>query len=200
MAPPVPAGGGSPAGGADTAAAATAAAAAGAAAAPGDALAPGTGRPAAAIRPIDKSTVHRICSGQVILDLATAVKELVENALDAGATSIEVSRRVPPPLFPAGERSVAGQAKPCLVARPRQPAAASTLPERSLPRPQVRLKEHGAELLEVADNGHGVSASNYQALTLKYHTSKLSDFADLTVSDEGGCGGGPVQGQRQQQQ
>eukprot|EP00741_Cyanophora_paradoxa_P000117 tig00000057_g112.t1 len=42
------------------------------------------------IKPIDSSSRHRICSGQVILDLATAVKELVENAADAGATSIEV--------------------------------------------------------------------------------------------------------------
>lgn len=33
----------------------------------------------AAIKPIDKAAVHRICSGQVVLDLATAVKELVEN-------------------------------------------------------------------------------------------------------------------------
>jgi len=36
--------------------------------------------------------VNRICSGQVIVDLATAVKELVENALDAGATVIQVGR------------------------------------------------------------------------------------------------------------
>ena len=42
------------------------------------------------IKAIDKGTVHRICSGQVILDLATAVKEVVENALDARATNIEV--------------------------------------------------------------------------------------------------------------
>ncbi|KAJ1925064.1 ATP-binding mismatch repair protein [Tieghemiomyces parasiticus] len=40
--------------------------------------------------PIQPETVHKICSGQVIVDLTTAVKELVENSLDAGATSIEV--------------------------------------------------------------------------------------------------------------
>ncbi|KAG0271166.1 Mismatch repair endonuclease pms2 [Linnemannia exigua] len=43
-----------------------------------------------AIRPIDRESVHRICSGQVVLDMATAVKELLENSLDAGATSIVV--------------------------------------------------------------------------------------------------------------
>nr|CAD7428416.1 unnamed protein product [Timema monikensis] len=42
------------------------------------------------IQAINKDTVHQICSGQVVLNLATAVKELVENSLDAGATSIDI--------------------------------------------------------------------------------------------------------------
>ncbi|PHU21995.1 DNA mismatch repair protein PMS1 [Capsicum chinense] len=50
-----------------------------------------TGGSPSTIKPINKGVVHRICAGQVILDLPSAVKELVENSLDAGATSIEVS-------------------------------------------------------------------------------------------------------------
>lgn len=42
------------------------------------------------LKSLDKSTIHRICSGQVIINLANAVKELVENSLDAGARSIEI--------------------------------------------------------------------------------------------------------------
>ncbi|XP_069701490.1 mismatch repair endonuclease PMS2 isoform X2 [Periplaneta americana] len=42
------------------------------------------------IQAISKNDVHQICSGQVVLNLATAVKELVENSLDAGATVIEI--------------------------------------------------------------------------------------------------------------
>ncbi|WWC66317.1 uncharacterized protein I206_100218 [Kwoniella pini CBS 10737] len=42
------------------------------------------------IKAIDTESVHRIHSGQVILDLQGAIKELVENSLDAGATSIDV--------------------------------------------------------------------------------------------------------------
>ncbi|XP_034477977.1 mismatch repair endonuclease PMS2 [Drosophila innubila] len=42
------------------------------------------------IKAIAKDTVHKICSGQVVLSLAVAVKELVENAIDAGATLIEI--------------------------------------------------------------------------------------------------------------
>jgi DNA mismatch repair ATPase MutL len=42
------------------------------------------------IRQVPEDVVHIISSGQVVIDLATAVKELVENALDAGSTNIEV--------------------------------------------------------------------------------------------------------------
>lgn len=42
------------------------------------------------IETINKETVHHICSGQVVLDLAIAIKELVENSLDSGATVIDV--------------------------------------------------------------------------------------------------------------
>uniref|UniRef100_K3WIM5 MutL C-terminal dimerisation domain-containing protein n=1 Tax=Globisporangium ultimum (strain ATCC 200006 / CBS 805.95 / DAOM BR144) TaxID=431595 RepID=K3WIM5_GLOUD len=42
---------------------------------------------------LDKRDVQRICSGQSVVDLATAVKEMVENALDAGATLVEVKLR-----------------------------------------------------------------------------------------------------------
>ncbi|XP_071427673.1 mismatch repair endonuclease PMS2 isoform X2 [Pithys albifrons albifrons] len=88
--------------------------------------------PSATIRPIDRTSVHRICSGQVVLSLGTAVKELVENSLDAGATNID-----------------------------------------------IKLKDHGAELIEVSDNGGGVEEENFEGLTLKHYTSKIQDFSDL---------------------
>lgn len=88
--------------------------------------------PAPEIRAIERSAVAKICSGQVVVDLPTAVKELVENALDAGATHIE-----------------------------------------------IKLKEWGVESIEVSDNGSGVAPKDYQGLTLKYHTSKISGFGDI---------------------
>lgn len=45
----------------------------------------------------------------------------------------------------------------------------------------VRLREYGSELVEVSDNGSGVSEDNFEALALKHHTSKIRDFSDLEV-------------------
>eukprot|EP01133_Synstelium_polycarpum_P002263 gene2263-2565_t len=64
----------------------------------------------------------------------SAVKELVENSLDAKATKIE-----------------------------------------------VRLKDYGEESIEVIDNGLGIEPANFVALTIKYATSKLSSFEDLST-------------------
>ena len=39
---------------------------------------------------LQESTICRLSSSQVITSIASVVKELVENALDAGATTIDV--------------------------------------------------------------------------------------------------------------
>nr|CAH8859951.1 unnamed protein product [Trichobilharzia regenti] len=42
---------------------------------------------------LDKNLVHKICSGQVVVTLASAVKELLENSIDANASKIEIKLR-----------------------------------------------------------------------------------------------------------
>ncbi len=40
------------------------------------------------IKALDASSIHKLCSSQVVVTLGIAVKELIENAIDAGAKKI----------------------------------------------------------------------------------------------------------------
>mgnify|MGYP002721914088 FL=1 len=88
---------------------------------------------AARIAPLDLADVRRISGAQVLPDMRAAVKELIENAMDAQATNIE-----------------------------------------------VRFKDYGLSLIEVSDNGTGISKENFDALGKRHCTSKLTSFDDLT--------------------
>ena len=91
---------------------------------------------ASSIKPIDALSAHRISSGQVVVDLQTAVKELVENSLDAGATTIGVS--------------------PCLHVEIVQCLLMSPT--------EVRFKNYGLDSIEVIDNGTGIAPADYDAV------------------------------------
>lgn len=45
----------------------------------------------------------------------------------------------------------------------------------------VRFKNQGLDLIEVADNGSGIAPANYPSVALKHHTSKLSSYSDIST-------------------
>lgn len=84
------------------------------------------------IRLLPDSVANQIAAGEVIQRPASVIKELVENAVDAGATSVEIV-----------------------------------------------LKDAGRTLIQVIDNGSGMSATDARLAFERHSTSKIKEAADL---------------------
>ncbi len=84
------------------------------------------------IKLLPDSVANQIAAGEVIQRPASVVKELVENAVDAGATSI-----------------------------------------------QIIIKDAGRTLIQVVDNGCGMSATDARLAFERHSTSKITQAADL---------------------
>jgi DNA mismatch repair protein MutL len=86
----------------------------------------------ASIKALPPSTVHRIGSSQVLVDSSSVVKELIDNSIDARATSIS-----------------------------------------------IEISSNTLDIIQVTDNGHGITPEDRAMICRRYTTSKISDFSDL---------------------
>lgn len=86
------------------------------------------------IKLLDEETINQISAGEVIERPASVVKELVENAIDAGATKISIT-----------------------------------------------VKNAGQSLIEIDDNGNGISREDLAVALLRHTTSKLQDINEINT-------------------
>jgi DNA mismatch repair protein MutL len=84
------------------------------------------------IKALPPSTVHRIGSSQVLVDSCSVVKELIDNAVDARATSVS-----------------------------------------------IEISSNTLNVIQVTDNGHGITPEDRAMVCRRYTTSKISNFSDL---------------------
>lgn len=110
------------------------------------------------IKQIDKSSIHRICSGQVIFDIASATKELIENSLDAGSTSIGTSLH---------------------TSHPKYIRNSPTRFRKRTHRSHRQWLRYSYTRLQRNRYHNPQSQSNSQ-IARKYHTSKISNYDDLS--------------------
>ena len=114
------------------------------------------------ISQLRNDTVRLLSCSQVITSVPSVIKELVENALDAKASSISIRL-----VWLCYCCKMAATFK-CIV---------------------LLQENYGLDVIEVRDNGSGVSSEDVQFMALTHSTSKIASFDDLCTLETYGFRG-----------
>lgn len=121
------------------------------------------------IQPIEEESVRRIVAGQAVSDLASAVKELVDNSLDAGSKSINSMFFCIGLLYFVLLIRIVFLSMVLLLV-------------------SVRLFNQGLDIVEVSDDGFGVPPESRPFLAQAHATSKIRSFDDIYNSSTSSLG------------
>lgn len=127
----------------------------------------------AVIRQLDDGMINRIAAGEVVERPASAVKELVENALDAGATRIEVV------IADGGRGLIRVEDDGCGIAAPALPLALAR---------HATSKLAGDDLLAIRSFGfRGEALASLAAVGRLTLTSRVAGADGAAITAEGGA-------------
>jgi DNA mismatch repair protein MLH1 len=111
------------------------------------------------IRRLDETVIARIAAGEVVHRPSSAVKELIENSLDAMSSTIQITVKGSPFKF------------------------SFYLITLFFP------KEGGMKMLQIQDDGSGISMEDLPAVCERHTTSKLQKWEDLKTIETFGFRG-----------
>lgn len=124
------------------------------------------------IRQLDEGAINRIAAGEVVERPASAVKELVENAIDAGATRIEIA------VAAGGKTLIRVTDNGCGIAPDQLPLALSR---------HATSKIDGSDLLDIHTFGfRGEALPSLGAVGRLSITSRAKDMDAASISVAGG--------------